>query len=295
LIFVCRFTCNKWFGRSIEDGATERVLIAEMIKDASIGDVVIKVRKHRTSSMGRHWSRALEPHKEERIEVQDLQQMLGEVVNEIVRFYYNNYVSQENGPNDDKFGVSLKKNASQFSAKFSSNIKPSSFSAKFSPALSTSASYSHQKNLVSFIFGHKQLLWILNQIFYYGFKNKSRSSFRKQLFIWDYLLQVACELKLAKATKDENIASFIEMIESIASKVGNWGKDSKFLLFLTLSIRDHYLTSFLKLLSKPQLASQFYESESFLRDPILMTFLLQILATFNEMKLTLDPSLTKGL
>lgn len=306
LISSTRFVCHRWFGQNIEDGATERVLIGEMVSNSCIGEI-LKKSQTRSSSIGRHWARTTSGYRDEPLEVQELQQMLGEIVNEMVRLYYNhcsqnynNHVTT-NDRNRNLYLSPLKKATSRM-ARRPMNSSLSHFSASTyssrqnlnSRSSSSSNSLIHQKNLVALIFGEKQLLWTLLQIFYYGFKRRTRSSFRKQIFLWDYLLAINCELKLLE-NREPMMDKLINTIEIISREATNWGKDSKFQLFTIISIRDHHLTKFLKYLSKPQLASQYYESNSFLRDSVLMVFLVQILGTFDEMKLTIDSSLTKGL
>lgn len=101
-------------------------------------------------------------------------------------------------------------------------------------------------NIFSLLFGQNKFLWILMQIFYYGFRN--HRSFRRRTFLWDYLLRVQCELKLMIAAlntgnedvrkSDRNeIFSFINLIDSITDKADTYGKDLKFELFLLISLR----------------------------------------------------------
>lgn len=57
---------------------------------------------------------------------------------------------------------------------------------------------------------------------------------------------------------------------------------------------DHKLSpNFLKLISRPQLAQLHFDTESFVRDGVLFTFLTQILKSFNEVELKFDAYLTK--
>nr|AYV89282.1 DENN domain-containing 5B isoform X1 [Tetranychus evansi] len=294
-----KFVCHRWFGRNIEDGATERVLLGEVVSNSCIGEI-LKKSQTRSSSIGRHWARSTSGYREESLEVQELQQMLGEIVNEMVRLYYNHYGqtfnnhSTKNDHHRNLYLSPLKKNVARptrnHPSRSSNNLSTSTYSSR----LFNNRSSIHQKTLVTLIFGEKQLLWTLLQIFYYDFKRRSRSSFRKQIFLWDYLLAIICELKISE-TREPVMDKMISLVETISVEAANWGKDSKFQLFLILSIRDHYLTKFLKYLSKPHMASQYYEANSFLRNPILMTSLLQILGTFDEMKLSIDSSFTKGL
>lgn len=93
-------------------------------------------------------------------------------------------------------------------------------------------------NMISLFFGEKKFLWIMTQVFYYGFKN--RKSFRRQTFIWDYILRVQCELKLNQSTsinEQNHIDEFINLVDLITNKTDTYGKDMKFQLFIFLSLR----------------------------------------------------------
>ena len=278
-----RFPCNKWFGRNIEDGATERIMIGElMVEGTCIGDVMKKSRHPvRSSSIGRNWTRNSNQEEEEELHMSadELQQRLGEIVNNLVRFYYSHLSSGG--------GVKL----------LTSNGSPSRASCSTLSALNSPTN--HHQTLLKLLFASKQLLPTLQLIFYHGFKNRARSSFRKQLFLWDYLLRLQMELKLLmngnQEAKEEE-KRFVNLIESISSKAPNWGKDGKLQLFLLATLRDKLWSVFLPLLSsRPSLLAQFYTTSSFLRDASLLTFLLQLLSTFKDIHLFLDPSITNGI
>lgn len=302
---IYKFYCNRWFGRNIDDGSTERVLIGELMI-GSIGDVIKKSNQTRSSSIGRNWTRNSDQYsKEESFTAEDLQTLLGESVNQIMKYYFNaqnnSNIITNNLNGDEMIDSKASKLMNISNASYNSR---SSISATLSQVgkRSSNRNTSHSgKNLIQLIFGERKLLWVLTQIFYFGFKNRGRSSFRKQNYLWDYLLRLQCELKISHRVRNGINASdggedFVDIIDSITNNASNYGKDSKFRLFLLISIRDHKLTpNFLKLLTRPSISHLFYENESFVRDLTLKTFLLQILNTFNDIELTFESSLTKGL
>ncbi|RWS05158.1 DENN domain-containing protein 5A-like protein [Dinothrombium tinctorium] len=296
-----KFSCNRWFGRNIEDGATERLLIGQLMVNCSIGDVIKNSQQGRSSSIGRHWSRTVETYKDEQLDVEELQEKLGEIINQIVRLYYSSHEQEGNSENKaERLSSSpSKRNGHTLSIKTSCSTLANCYKQYSRPSISVSNL--SEPNFLHLLLGEKQLIWTLQEIFYYGFKNRGRSSFRKQIFLWDFLLRVQCELKLlnSSSSSDQQLHEiknrFISLIDDISAKAANWGKDGKFHLFLIISIRDHLLTHFLKILKKPIFSHQFYESNSFLRDNILNNFLLELLSTFNEMKLVIESSVTKCL
>lgn len=68
----------------------ERLLIAESV-NGTINDHIKKSNHIRSSSIGRNWSRNSDNHiKEEKYSYEDLQTLLGESINQIKKFYFNN-------------------------------------------------------------------------------------------------------------------------------------------------------------------------------------------------------------
>ncbi|CAG2182451.1 unnamed protein product, partial [Oppiella nova] len=90
---IYKFQCNRWFGRNIEEGSTERVLIGELLT-GSVSEILKKSgHPTRSSSIGRNWTRSITndqyDNKETTFCAQELQTLLGENVNQIMKYYYN--------------------------------------------------------------------------------------------------------------------------------------------------------------------------------------------------------------
>jgi hypothetical protein len=210
---------------------------------------VLKKTNQRSSSIGRNWTRNSDQfNKEESFTVEDLQTMLGENVNQIMKYYFNaqnNSNTISNNSNNTNTEELIDLNAKSLSPKIINISNAYNSRTTISATLSqvgkrsSNRNYSQSgKNLINLIFGERKLLWILTQIFYYGFKNRGRSSFRKQNYLWDYLLRVQCELKITRQTRNvDNCDLFIDLIDSITNNAPNYGKDGKFRLFLLISIR----------------------------------------------------------
>lgn len=165
------------------------------------------------------------------------------------------------------------------------------------------------------------LLQLIKACFYYGFKNRTRSSFRKQSFVWDFILRFQLELKLSfKSLGNNNVhdtnelkvqlietkkssnttfieKKFIEIIEGISCRGVYLGKDSKLLLFILLSIRDNLLSPhFVRLLSGQCTTRIYYDHNSFLTNPVLTNYFISKLNQLNSVEnLFVDNFLTKGL
>ncbi|XP_046915530.2 DENN domain containing pinstripe [Dermatophagoides farinae] len=284
-----KFECGKWLGKNMEDGSIERMLIGEPVS-GTINDHIKRGNHSRSSSIGRNWSRSGETNntKEDKYSIEDLQSSLGESINQIMKLYFS-----EKNRHTHAVDIAMPNNKSIKSVNIYQQRIISNSSFTLNKINRCSKNSMNNVNMIGLFFGQRKFLWIITQVFYYGFKN--RRSFRRQTFIWDYLLRIQCELKLTNS-KDSNHQDFIQLIDDISTKADTYGKDMKFQLFIFISLRDHKLTpSFLKLLLRPQLLQLHYEMESFLRDQTLLTFLTQILNTFNEIELKLDKNVTKNL
>ncbi|CAH2062861.1 unnamed protein product, partial [Iphiclides podalirius] len=73
------------------------------------------------------------------------------------------------------------------------------------------------------------------------------------------------------------------------------GKDGKFQLFVCLSLREHWLHRMLVPMSLTRVTAEMYEEQSFLRKRGLLTFLRQILEPLDEFDIVLENSLTQGI
>ncbi|XP_054154674.1 DENN domain-containing protein 5A-like [Oppia nitens] len=343
---IYKFSCNRWLGRSIDDGSTECVIIGDLLS-GSISDILKKYGPpSRSSSIGRNWSRSVAninnnisdfyDGSDRLASPQELQTLLGESINQLIKYYYTMSSITTTTATTTATADDMPPSRHQSTTTTTTGTPPQSSSnrqqqqryltTQRTGGSSSSSSSSSRlcggtggtvRHIAQLVFGDRRLLWILTQIFYYGFKNRSRSSFRKQSYLWDFLLRVNCELKISRTTTTTTTTTrqsastaaataaamdaaggdaLIQLVDSITDRAIHYGKDQKFQLFLALSIRDHQLSpTFLKVLSRPSLCHLFYENQSFLRDVTLLTFLYQVLNTFNDIQLSFEPSLTKGL
>lgn len=82
-----KFECGKWLGKNIDDGSTERLLVGELV-GGTINEHI--KRSNRSSSIGRNWSRISETSpKEDKYSVEDLQTLLGESINQIMKLFFS--------------------------------------------------------------------------------------------------------------------------------------------------------------------------------------------------------------
>lgn len=61
-----------------------------------------------------------------------------------------------------------------------------------------------------------------------------------------------------------------------------------------ISLRDHILSRMVPELATAKATLEMYEENSFLRDPLLLTSLHQLLSSLDEVEIVLENSITKG-
>lgn len=246
-----RFECNKWLGKSIDDGSLERLLVAELVHGTINEHINNRTSHTRSSSIGRaNWNSesmataSTATNRDGKASIEDLQTMLGESVNQIVKFYFadrtklaiNNNTNTITTSNDHiQSQKSQQKTLNSHNGKMTNSLSNSATLSKMGKTKSSGQQPS-SRTLIGLLFGEGKFLWIITQIFYVGFKN--RRSFRKQNFIWDYVVRVQTEIKITTDNKGSQfVQEFIQLVDSINEKAASYGKDLKFQLFILLSLR----------------------------------------------------------
>ncbi|KAK8776086.1 hypothetical protein V5799_030547 [Amblyomma americanum] len=222
-----KFPCGRWLGRGIDDGSTERLLVAELVPaDVDNEELMEACRtppRCRSPSVPRRPS-------EPRLTIPEIQQLLGDAVNNIVKYFYKS--ERERG------------------------------------------------NLTILLCGELGLVYCLEQVFLYGFKD---TRFFRHVYLWEYFVKVKeyFESALQDNMEDERPNHVWRCYCHLANKVERashtMGKDGKFQLFICLAAREHFLHQMMFDLAACPVTATMYEERSFLRDPNLVVFLVQIL------------------
>ncbi|KHN87955.1 DENN domain-containing protein 5A [Toxocara canis] len=305
-----RFNCGRWFGRGVDDGSLERLLVAEILPqvdpDAEVLANGMIERSSKAHSRSRTPPRARSPstarsestNSKSRTRLTEIQQQLGEAVNAIVKHFY--------------CGVGARSELTQLLC-------------------------APERGLVS----------VMVAVFLYGRQDSIWSArFFKQHYPWDYVEKVcawffelirmedakkltreqrslishACRLvrKISSNTALEKVCAwFFELIRMedakkltreqrslishacrLVRKISSntaLGKDGKFQLFILVTVRDHVLSGLLPLMAWTPVTAQLYDEPSFLRTPHNLTYLAKLLSSLNEFQFNLEKSLTYGI
>ncbi len=81
-------------------------------------------------------------------------------------------------------------------------------------------------------------------------------------------------------------------VSKIKHKAGSFG--CKLIPGCCLCFRDHWLQRWVHIMSHTPTALNMYEDKSFMRDPNLNKFLIEILGSLNEFTFDVEASLVKG-
>ncbi|XP_066150244.1 DENN domain-containing protein 5B [Euwallacea fornicatus] len=252
-----RFTCGRWLGRGIDDGSTERLLVGNLLSLKKEEE-----ENRPTGSLGRSTPRTRSPAPSPRPELKasELQYMLGDCVNNIVKWRYT-------------------RNSERHTT--------------------LTALLCSEDGLVQclenvFLLGFKSARMFVGKNYLWDYFVRVKDQFEQNL------MDELSGNKTASLERNhqETVAvwrCYCHLIDEIRHTSKNLGKDGKFQLFICLGVREHLLHRMLIPMSSCRITQEMYEENSFLRKRSLQTFLTQILAPLDELDVVLENSVTHGI
>ncbi|XP_044737255.1 DENN domain-containing protein 5B isoform X2 [Chrysoperla carnea] len=259
-----KFPCGRWLGRGIDDGSTERLLVASLVPRHVDSDELVQSCKTpprcRSPSVTRPELRPSE-----------IQHLIGDCVNRIVKWHYR---------------------------------KRSDKNSSLTALLCGEGGLVHcleQAFLCGFrssrLFGRNLYLWD----YFVRVKEHFEVSLNEESSVnnTDYLKAPDRATRRQSAvTNHEQIAvwrCYSHLMDEIQNVSQSLGKDGKFQLFICLGVREHLLHRMLVPMSSTRATIEMYEEQSFLRNRGLLTFLRQILEPLDELDVVLENSVTQGI
>ncbi|XP_058466909.1 DENN domain-containing protein 5B isoform X2 [Malaya genurostris] len=274
-----KFPCGRWLGRGIDDGSIERLLIGQLVPRTVDSEELVEACRTPPRTRSPSIQRP-------EIRPSDIQHMLGDCVNAIVKWHYRpsrerdassltNLLCGENGlvkcleqaflcgfRSQRLFGRNLYlwdyfvRVKEQFEASLveeSVDMVRGGGSASNSPPTSGSSPESPPQGSTTV---HPPVA-------------------RQELSaVWRCYCHLMDEINNVKQTL---------------------GKDGRFQLFICLSIREHLLHRMLVPMAYTRVTTEMYEEQSFMRKKGLLTFLRQILEPLDEFHIVLENSITQGI
>ncbi|KAL1509617.1 hypothetical protein ABEB36_004327 [Hypothenemus hampei] len=252
-----RFTCGRWLGRGIDDGSTERLLVGTLM---SLKKEEEDIRS--TGSLGRSTPRSRSPAPPLRPELKasEIQYMLGDCVNNIVKWRYT---------------------------------RTSERHTTLTALLCGEEGLVHCLENV-FLLGFRSARMFVGKNYLWDYFVRVKDQFEQNL------IDELSGNKTASLERNhqETVAvwrCYCHLIDEIRNTSKNLGKDGKFQLFICLGVREHLLHRMLVPMSYCRVTQEMYEENSFLRKRGLLTFLTQILAPLDELDVVLENSVTHGI
>ncbi|XP_077285718.1 DENN domain containing pinstripe [Arctopsyche grandis] len=271
-----RFPCNRWLGRGVDDGSTERLLVAQLVTARSSHNNTMSGSRYgqelaSTSSTATPASPAapVTTH----LSPSTVQHMIGDCVNAIVKWHYRS--KREKDVNSlsvllcGENGL-VKCLEQAFLCGFKSNR----------------------------LFGRNLFIWDyfvrVKEVFEQNLTEECLdSSSESSSGVYSYHSSNASTNRSQEHTTIWRC--YCHLMDEINNAGHALGKDGKFQLFICLSLREHWLHRMLVPMSVTRVTTEMYEEQSFLRKRGLLTFLRQILEPLDEFNIVLENSLTQGI
>lgn len=257
-----RFSCGRWFARAEDDGSIERFIVGERVSRKLQGSANI-------SALGIHdvipcikWNRSPKKDTDERPMLSDIKSSCTSCV------------------------------------------------AKLITVVEKSSKEALRGHLLPVLYGSEGFVKCLESVFHFGFKSSRK--FQKSLHIWDIIERTVEGLNIVteeSISHEEESDSHIlgqtpspeawRLFAGVVSRINNCltsiGKDEKSVILFLLGLRDHHLSTWIQMLALSSSTHTLYEPTSFLRDPELLTFLLETMDATKTLTIVLEPLLVQGL
>ncbi|XP_076249872.1 DENN domain containing pinstripe isoform X2 [Calliopsis andreniformis] len=254
-----KFPCGRWLGRGIDDGSTERLLVGALVPRSIDSEELVES----CSTPPRCRSPSI-PRRPILSQV-ELQHMLGESVNAIVKFHYRRECQDG----------------------------------------SLTALLCGEGGLVPsleqiFLFGFKNQRIFGKNFYVWDYLLRVKENFEMSLL--EQMNEYSQRLNRDRRARTENnlkrfatLRCYCHLIDQINMFSQTLGKDGKFQLFVCLAAREQLLHSMLRPMSEARSTAEMYEENSFLRNSTLLNFLIHILEPLSEFHIVLEKSLTHGI
>ncbi|XP_018572817.1 DENN domain-containing protein 5B isoform X2 [Anoplophora glabripennis] len=253
-----KFSCGRWLGRGVDDGSTERLLVGTLISKKE--EMEESVRS--CNSLGRSTPRTRSPAPPPRIELKpsQIQHMLGDCVNKIVKWHYR----RSSERHTTLTALLCSENGLVFCLE---NV---------------------------FLLGFKSARLFMGKHYLWDYFVRVKEHFESEL------MEEVSGNRTASLERNhqETVAvwrCYCHLIDEMMHTSKTLGKDGKFQLFICLSVREHLLHRMLVPMAACKVTLEMYEENSFLRNRGLLTFLRQILLPLDELDVVLEKSVSHGI
>ncbi|XP_052123081.1 DENN domain-containing protein 5A isoform X2 [Frankliniella occidentalis] len=290
-----KFPCGRWLGRGIDDGSTERLLIGELIPNSDtrseLAETCSTPPRCRSPSLPRDNRKDIKPS------VPEIQHMLGDCVNNIVKLHYRRR-SQPQARDNSSLTILLCGEMGLVSCLEQAFLVGFKSARLFGKNLYLWDYFVRVREQ----FSEEQPIPVPKGRVQQQRERLERMERAERAERWDRgrgAVQERRPLVDQNSAQRETLAgetrlAYSELINNVDQCSHTLGKDGKFQLFICLAARDHILSRMIPELSAAKVTLEMYEENSFLRDQNLLTTLHQLLASLDEFDIVLENSITKG-
>ncbi|OQR75636.1 DENN domain-containing protein 5A-like [Tropilaelaps mercedesae] len=229
-----RFPSGRWLGKGVDDGASERLLIAEYIPlgmpESEVYESCRTPPRCRSPSVPRRPS-------EPKLNVQDIQQLVNNAVNKIVKHHY----------------------------------RPQNERSTLTVLLCGELGLIYSLEQL-FLYGFRAVR-LFRHLYLWDYFLRVKLFFEN--FLQENEAVLDAKNRDEHLNVMNGYINIIRKIETAATHT--IGKDQRFQAFICVALREHFLHRMLVHLASAPITSQLYDEHSFLRDSTLLTFLVQVL------------------
>lgn len=251
-----RLPCGRWLGRSVDDGGSERVLVAEQVLSAEEGLSGARWPGPRSGSADAALARRRSPSLSRRACIDDaheLRQTLTDAINSIVKYFHRS--KKDRGP--------------------------------LAPLLCGERGLIPSLKQI-FLFGFRSSRLFGKNLYLWDYLARVQQQYQMELSE----LSESCSTTSPEHAQSRLVLCCL--ISEIASSNPAMGKDDRFQAWLLISIRERLLAEFLADLSLSVVTPQMYEPLSFLRSAELLHMLFQLMSQLHEYDVRPERSLLCG-
>ncbi|KFD54540.1 hypothetical protein M513_04687 [Trichuris suis] len=294
--YKLQFSCGRWFGREMDDGSLERLLIAEPLP-LSISNGIKSPQRSRSPCSPRR-QRCDNPRKL----IQLVQQQIGDAVNRIVKHFYpcdNEHTSLthllcgEKGLVsclNDAFLVGLRSpraHASQFSLR---QMYPWDFIGKQAFTFQLFSKKRMSRLLVALQKKAKDdRLTVVSALYTSAFVSYLDVALVEKYECW--LDGMSKNEKTQGVDDTPFIMNYCKQVVEKVNRNPTVGKDGKFKTFVLLALRSHLLSSVVSTMACSPVAAKMYDEISFFRIHDCALFLTDLLLSLDDFNFDLDEAL----
>ncbi|XP_058837944.1 DENN domain-containing protein 5B isoform X3 [Topomyia yanbarensis] len=274
-----KFPCGRWLGRGIDDGSIERLLIGQLVPRTVDSEELVEACRTPPRTRSPSIQRP-------EIRPSDIQHMLGDCVNAIVKWHYR--------PSRERDASSL------------TNLLCGENGLVKCLEQAFLCGFRSQR-----LFGRNLYLWD----YFVRVKEQFETSLVEESV--DMVRgggsasnspptsgsspesPPQCSTTVHPPVARQELSAvwrcYCHLMDEINNVKQTLGKDGRFQLFICLSIREHLLHRMLVPMAYTRVTTEMYEEQSFMRKKGLLTFLRQILEPLDEFHIVLENSITQGI